>query len=212
MIIQSPKRAIVIWGVALGLLTFQVAQGHLKLLDQSVAQWVRTWQSHTFDGPMQAVTWFGGSAWAVAALAALASLAWRRGRRPEALMLGGAFLLGILIEGALRLFVPQWRPGTAGVLPEATLLTRVHLAAFPSGHAFRSAFLFGWCGRELAAWRSRLAGIGQGLCVAMIGLVGISRLYLNRHWATDVVGGWLVALLALSVAAAWRQGMLGREV
>ena len=127
------------------------------------------------------------------------------------LILGGAFLMGMLVEGALRLIVPQWRPWTAGVLPEANLLTRVHLAAFPSGHAFRSAFLFGWLGWELAAWRSRLAGIGQGLCVAMIGLVGVSRLYLNRHWATDVLGGWLVALLMLSVAAAWRQVMLGRE-
>jgi len=204
---KSPKRAIVIWGVALGLLSCQVAQGHLKLLDQWSAQWVRAWQSPAFDGLMQAVTWFGGSVWTGVALAALASLAWRRGRRPEALMLGGAFLMGMLVEGALRLIVPQWRPGTAGVLPEATLLTRVHLAAFPSGHAFRSAFLFGWLGRELAAWRSRFAGIGQGLCVAIIGLVGVSRLYLNRHWAMDILGGWLVALVVLSIADYWQTAL-----
>ncbi len=211
MIMKSPKRVIVIWGVALGLLSYQVAQGHLKLLDQSVAQWVRAWQSPALDGPMHALTLFGSSVWAGVALAVLMSLAWRRGRRPEVLMLGGALLLGVLIESALRLFVPQWRPDTTVVPPGLGLLGRVHLTGFPSGHAFCSAVLFGWLGRELAAWRSRLAGIGQGLCVAMIGLVGVSRLYLNRHWATDVLGGWLVALLVFSVAAAWQQVMLGRE-
>ena len=207
MVVKSPKRAIVIWGAALGLLASQVAQGHLKLLDGQMAQWVRAWQSPVLDGLMRALTFFGSSVWALAILAALASLAWRRGRWPEALTLGGAFLLGLLIESALRLCVSQWRPDTAAVPPALGLIGRMHLAGFPSGHAFRSAFLFGWLGRELVAWRSRLAGIGQGLCVTMIGLVGISRVYLNRHWATDVLGGWLVALLALSIARSWQTAL-----
>ena len=201
---DNPRRAIVICGVALGLLSYQVAQGHLKLLDQQSAQWVRAWQSPAFDGLMRALTFFGSSVWALAILAALASLAWRRGRRPEVLTFGGAFLLGLFIEGALRLWVAQWRPDTAAIPPALGLIGRMHLAGFPSGHAFRSAFLFGWLGWELVAWRSRLAGIGQGLCVAMIGLVGISRVYLNRHWATDVLGGWLVACVVLSIAKSWQ--------
>ena len=207
MVVKSPKRAIVIWGAALGLLASQVAQGHLKLLDGQMAQWVRAWQSPVLDGLMRALTFFGSSVWALAILAALASLAWRRGRWPEVLTLGGAFLLGLLIESALRLCVSQWRPDTVAVPPALGLIARSHLAGFPSGHAFRSAFLFGWLGRELVAWRSRLAGIGQGLCVTMIGLVGISRVYLNRHWATDVLGGWLVALLALSIARSWQTAL-----
>ena len=207
----NPRRAVVIWGVALGLLSCQVAQGRLRPWDQQRAQWVRSWRSPALDGPMRAVTWFGGSVWALAALAALVSAVWRRGRGPEALTLVVAFLFGVLIETALRLFIPQWRPDTAAVPPGLGLVDRARLAGFPSGHAFRSAFLFGWLGQEFRAWRGRLAGIAQGLCVAMIGLVGISRLYLNRHWATDVLGGWLVALLVLSVAAAWRQSLAHGE-
>lgn len=207
MVVKNPKRAIVIWGAALGLLASQVAQGHLTLLDGQMAQWVRAWQSPAFDGLMRALTFFGSSVWALAILAALASLAWRRGRWPKALTLGGAFLLGLLIEGALRLWVSQWRPDTVVVPPALDLIGRMHLAGFPSGHAFRSAFVFGWVSKELESINARWVGSAQILCGVMIALVGASRVYLNRHWATDVLGSWLVALLVLSIAKSWQTAL-----
>ena len=191
----------------MGLLASQVAQGHLKLLDGQMAQWVRAWQSPVLDGLMRALTFFGSSVWALAILAALASLAWRRGRWPEVLTLGGAFLLGLLIESALRLWVPQWRPDTTLVPIYADPLTRFHLTGFPSGHAFRAAFVFGWVGQKLESVNARWAGSAKILCGVMIALVGVSRLYLNRHWATDVLGSWLVALLVLSIAKSWQTAL-----
>ena len=53
-------------------------------------------------------------------------------------------------------------------------------------------------------WRERLIGGRTALALAIGGplLVGISRIYLNVHWATDVLGGWSAGLLIAVLSAA----------
>jgi membrane-associated phospholipid phosphatase len=110
------------------------------------------------------------------------------------------------MEVTLRLSIPHWRPDTLTLPASMDLVTRFELAGFPSGHAFRSAFVFGWLGDELKTVHAGWARLGRLLCVVMIVLVGFSRLYLNRHWASDVLGSWLVALVAFSIARCWEGG------
>jgi membrane-associated phospholipid phosphatase len=72
--------------------------------------------------------------------------------------------------------------------------------AFPSGHATVSAAV---CGAfAYALFRDGLVGRELAMAIAVLPplLVGISRVYLNVHWATDVVGGWCAGLF---VAAVW---------
>lgn len=74
--------------------------------------------------------------------------------------------------------------------------------AFPSGHATLAVAVCGTLAYVL--WRERLlpgaAAIGVG--IALPAVVGMSRVYLDMHWATDVAGGWLAGLIVASAAAA----------
>lgn len=85
-----------------------------------------------------------------------------------------------------------------------TLATRYELAGFTSGHGFRSAFLCGWWRQVLLRHHTWWGTAGVLGCNALIFLIGATRIYLHRHWLTDVLGAWLVAMVTLS-ASAWGQ-------
>ena len=64
--------------------------------------------------------------------------------------------------------------------------------SFPSGHASMSAIVFLTIGTLIASTRSHLPQRIYILLIAalMTLLVGLSRVALGVHWATDVLGGW----------------------
>lgn len=75
--------------------------------------------------------------------------------------------------------------------------------SFPSGHTFRGAFLLGvWYQRlrqrEAIPFWSLL--IQKILIVLFILAIGYSRIYLGHHWLSDVLGGYLLAAVALTLA------------
>jgi undecaprenyl-diphosphatase len=186
------------WLVALGVLALAVKLGCLRPLDLAIAQAVRSAQSAGLTATARAITFFGSSLWAAIVVAAMALWWWRatRLRALGALLLAGA--AGLLLQAGLRYVVAQWRPDAAAPAA-ADWVMRYELAGFTSGHALRSAYLFGWWADALRRWGGAWAGPGALLCFAMVGAVGLTRVYLNRHWLTDVLGAWLVAGWALAL-------------
>ncbi|MNP70769.1 Phosphatidylglycerophosphatase B [compost metagenome] len=74
--------------------------------------------------------------------------------------------------------------------------------SFPSGHSMAAFSLYGVMAFLL--WRHTLTSIGRGVLiafsVAMILMIGISRIYLGVHYPSDVLGGFLASGCWLSIS------------
>ena len=130
-------------------------------------------------------------------VAAVIALAVRR-RFAEAVLVAVVVAGGQALGTLFKFAVVRQRPPTSGAL------IRVPGSyAFPSGHALAAVLLYGVLAFLLArSVRSRATRIVVALAaVALIALVGLSRVYLGVHWPSDVVAAWALGGVWLAVCA-----------
>jgi membrane-associated phospholipid phosphatase len=116
---------------------------------------------------------------------------WSLGDRLEALFVAGLSACSLLLDLFLKVLIHRPRPsvGLVKVIQSAIGYS------FPSGHvmAYIAYFglLFAFCvllfqGRHW--WRTALLIVSAAFVV----LIGPSRVYLGDHWASDVIGAYLI--------------------
>ncbi|MFD9070440.1 phosphatase PAP2 family protein [Streptomyces lasiicapitis] len=113
-------------------------------------------------------------------------------------LLAATTLVGTLVQQGLKAAVGRERP----VWPDP--VDSANYSAFPSGHAMTATVV---CG--LMVWLLRVYGAGAtasrvGLAVAVVSVIGVgfTRVWLGVHWASDIVGGWLLGVLTVALAVA----------
>ncbi|MFF4834150.1 phosphatase PAP2 family protein [Streptomyces sp. NPDC001315] len=140
----------------------------------------------------------------VLAAAVAVWLVWRRSAWWTAAWLAVTCAVGTLVQQALKAAVDRSRPVWRDPVDSA------HYAAFPSGHAMTATVVCGlllWLfhshGAGRALWRTALT-----LALLSVAGVGLTRVWLGVHWASDVVGGWLLGALVVALAVwayEWRR-------
>lgn len=160
--------------------------------DHAVRSWVQGVRGPWLEAWAGGITLLGSGPVLIPLCVAGAVALWRfRGRRAAvAAMLAPAAAGGAII--AVKLLVHRARPAGAAGLGEAGY-------AFPSGHSTATAAVYLMLAYLLI--RERLAPAWTAwVATVVVLLVGVSRVVLDVHWATDVLGGWSVGL-AIAAAA-----------
>ena len=154
-------------------------------LDVRAVNWVRRTAPDFLVDVMQVVT-YAGSAVFLGPLAVLAGLLLiRRGRPGAAIFVVAAFAGSLLVSQALKALFQRGRPELEDPFVQLTTY------AFPSGHSFSAAATYGALALVLAsgaAERRHRVGLLM-IAVALIFVIGASRVVLGRHYALDVLAG-----------------------
>jgi membrane-associated phospholipid phosphatase len=147
---------------------------------------------------------------ALASSAVILLLAW--GARARAVLVAGALLSAFGVSSLTKALVHRTRP------PEAmALIGQPGSFSMPSGHAFLTLVFAGLlvflAFRVIGARRPGDARrwlrlfIVAIVATAVVVLVGLSRVYLGVHWASDVLAGWCLGgawlALVLGVFLVW---------
>ena len=156
--------------------------------DEAIQVWVVGHQNGVISSVFLAITYMGSVGADVAAALVAAIWLWRvRGRRVAAAALVAPTVATVLFLLIKRTFARMRPAGLGG------LMLRTY--SFPSGHSTASTAV--WCTLAYVTWREGLTRRRAAIWIAVVPplLVGISRVYLDVHWATDVLGGWSLGLL-----------------
>ena len=170
--------------------------------DLGVALWIRGFHHPLFIALMGAVS-FPGNGWVpvflVAAMVAVCTL--RRKWLEAAFVM--VTLSAVLLADVLKILVGRPRPPVFGINLSA-LFPSVDQYAYPSGHVLFYVVFYGFLAylswKYLTGW---LRWISISACTALIVLIGPSRIFLGKHWVSDVIGSyiigtfWLICLILL---------------
>lgn len=162
--------------------------------DGAIQSWILGHQYPLLEKFFLVVTTAGGVAPMCALSLGAAAYLWYRGHRRVAAGVLLAPTVAVTLFLIIKRVYARARPaGLAGIVPSSY--------SFPSGHATAAAAIC--CTLAYVYWRegfvSRRTAILWAVLVPL--LVGMSRIYLNVHWATDVLGGWSAGLLIAVLSA-----------
>lgn len=187
---SAPRRATAL-GVGLGALavlvalTIAVRDRRTRAMDAQVRRWMRRHRTRRGRAAMSVVTLAGlPPAHLPAALICALIVGRKRGVAP-AVPLALSSVVAFAAHHAIKAMLPSRRR------PRDRFFERDQ-PAFPSGHTTGATAVSLTIGyilrRERMAPPVRVVPFAAGVPL----MVGFSRAYLDRHWAADVMAGWLL--------------------
>jgi undecaprenyl-diphosphatase len=167
-------------------------RSNFSAVDANVNSWAVSIQSPAFTQIARFIRYgFGITALSIVTALITVYLFYRHYRN-EALLLAGAMLGEFLIVAILKRLIDATRP-LNGILQETGF-------SFPSGHATAAVVFLGLL--TYFIWQhftSRNAKVLSGIFLVLISLVvGFSRIYLNVHWLSDVLGAYALGIFWLT--------------
>jgi membrane-associated phospholipid phosphatase len=152
-------------------------------VDRGARALIREGRPPTLERPMRIVSLLGSGDVLFPLTIACSLIVWRRGHRALALWLPAIGVATSLALAVMKWSIDKPRPTFRGY-------------GFPSGHVFGTT-VFVLVGLYLLwafAASRRHQRLAAAIGIAFVTLVGYSRIYVNAHWLTDVVGGLLAGI------------------
>lgn len=189
----------VIWMALFALLAWWVYYHPVLGIDVAITREFQENQTPLVKDTMIAVSYPGNAAWLSTGFIIVAAIIfWVLDLRLEALIIPIHSIVSALINVGIKLLISRPRPS-------ASLVEVFQVASgksFPSGHVMAYVAFWGLLFsfglilfRGKYWWRIALLIISA----IMVVLVGPSRIYLGDHWASDVLGAYIIGGVLLGI-------------
>lgn len=212
---QRRRKRILITTIAVIAIGFSVLSILVLLfpessIDRSFSARIQAHRYPALDALMKAVSYPGYTEYAgvMAAIVAGVFLTFRY--RKEALFVVLTLASGI-VSSVVKLLVNRPRPSQDIV----SVLEKTRQQSFPSGHTQFYVVFFGfmivlmYTLKMLPAWLRLSVSI---ISLLIIFIIPFSRVYLGAHWFTDVLGGFMLGLICLSILSYWYLRKQGEKI
>ena len=164
---------------------FVFLHSYFNIIDDFVYSLVKPLISNDMTNIMQFITFFSDPIWCIL-LSCLMILFVKNKKISKAFLLN--LILVFLLNYVLKILFSRNRPADINLIVETGF-------SFPSGHAMMSLGIYGFLiYLLLLSDKNKISKIiGTASLVLLIFLIGISRIYLGVHYATDVIAGFIIS-------------------
>jgi len=181
-------------------ITLSLAAGALAYFsfDLEVTRIVQGVQNPGFAAVMQGVSMLGDG-WMPVILAGAVTAVFVMLRRWLEVVCILATLGSVLLAVTVKILVARPRPPSFIIDPDDFFLF-ANQFSFPSGHVLFFMVFFGFLAIlalfSLSGW---IRATAIAACCSLVLLIGPSRIYIGAHWASDVIGSYLLGTLFLGI-------------
>lgn len=159
-------------------------------LDLSIQSWMLTHQVDSLTAFFRVLTYMGSPLVFLFLTLMLVGFLLTLNYYKDAFYLGTGMLITWTLMHYMKIIIARARP-------EGNTLTIATGYSFPSGHAMVSIFFYGFLAYLLYQRSSSWARYSGHSMLVLIILIGLSRMYLNVHYFTDVAAGFLLGGICL---------------
>ena len=189
------RSALVVIAGAFAVLTFLVKTMPSFTVDLQITKAIQLLNYPPFAWVMSLISWPGFSPQSMLIAGLITVFVYAFGLHWEAVMTLIAAVLSTVINVIVKDLVQRPRPPSDLV----SVFAPLNSYSFPSGHVMFYLGFFGFL--AFLVYSLLKPSLKRSLFLLQLGslviLVGISRIYLGQHWASDVLGSYLLGSLTL---------------
>ncbi len=189
------QTALVLMACAFGVLTFLVKTTPSFAIDLQITKAIQLISLPSFALLMTAISWAGFGPQVVIITGLIIVVIYALGLHWETVMALVAALLSTGVNLLAKDLIQRPRP-TAAVV---NVIDTLNSYSFPSGHVMYYLGFLGFIG--FLVFSLLKPSVKRSFFLLLIGfpiiLIGFSRIYLGEHWASDVLGSYLLGSLTL---------------
>lgn len=187
--------ALILVASAFAVLTFLVKTTPSFAIDLQITRAIQLINFPSFAFLMDLISWPGFGPQSAIITVLLVLLIYALGLHWEAIAALAAAIFSTAVNVLVKDLVGRPRPAADLV----NVIAQLNSYSFPSGHVMFYIGFFGFIG--FLAFSLMKPSLKRTFILALFGgltvLIGVSRIYLGQHWASDVLGAYLLGSLTL---------------